>query len=104
MLQVTITFQRCARIYGDLPESMPIDANLLLRERRQVLLRVAGNGTRGEDLDRLVDCGELVRAEPLTRLEIVRLLDALSGEVIQIRPIFVLQCSCCTSYVESFSL
>ena len=90
MLHVTmITFQRCARICGDLPESMPIHANLLLRERRQVLLRVAGNGTRGEDLDCLVDCGELVRAEPLTRLEIVRLLGALIDEVIQIRPIFV---------------
>merc|ERR1719395_69007 len=56
----------------------------LLNERRQVLVGVAGNRTRRQDLDRLVDGGELIRAELLARLEIRGLLRALRNEVVEV--------------------
>merc|ERR550514_2227642 len=56
----------------------------LLNERRQVLVGVAGNRTGGQDLDRLVDGGQLVRAELLALLEIRGLLRALRNQVVEV--------------------
>merc|ERR1719263_2372139 len=57
---------------------------LLLNERRQVLVGVAGNRTGRQDLHRLVDGGQLIRAELLARLEIRGLLRALRNEVVEV--------------------
>merc|ERR1719506_3651968 len=56
----------------------------LLNERRQVLVGVAGNRTGRQDLDRLVDGGQLIRAELLALLEIRGLLRALRNEVVEV--------------------
>merc|ERR1719506_76732 len=57
---------------------------LRLHERRQVLVGVAGNRAGGQDLDRLVDRRELVRAELLARLEVRGLLRPLRHEVVEV--------------------
>merc|ERR1719313_2955791 len=56
----------------------------LLHERRQILVGVAGNRARRQDLDRLVNRRELIRAELLARLEIRGLLRALRNEVVEV--------------------
>merc|ERR1719380_512232 len=56
----------------------------LLHEGRQILVGIAGNRTGGQDLDRLVDRRELVRAQLLARLEVRGLLRALSNEVVEV--------------------
>merc|ERR1719313_638549 len=56
----------------------------LLSERRQVLVGVARNRARRQDLDRLVDRRELVRAELLARLKVRGLLRALRNEVVEV--------------------
>merc|ERR1719426_358045 len=57
---------------------------LLLNERRQVLVGVAGNRTGRQDLHRLVDGRQLIRAELLALLEIRGLLRALRNEVVEV--------------------
>merc|ERR1719261_1240386 len=57
---------------------------LRLHEARQVLVGVAGNRAGRQDLDRLVDRRELVRAELLARLEVRGLLRALRNEVVEV--------------------
>merc|ERR1719327_973382 len=57
---------------------------LLLDERRQILVGVAGNRAGRQNLDRLVDRGQLVRAELLALLEIRGLLRALRHEVVEV--------------------
>merc|ERR1719236_172170 len=71
--------RRVARRRGDLEER-----HLVLDEAREVLVRGTRDRTRGQDLDRLVNRRELVRAELLALLEVGRLLRALSHEVIQV--------------------
>merc|ERR1719506_2917602 len=57
---------------------------LLLHERRQVLVGVAGDRAGRQDLDRLVDGRELIRAELLAGLEVPGLLRALRHEVVEV--------------------
>merc|ERR1719506_2774383 len=56
----------------------------LLNEGRQVLVGVARNRTGRQDLDRLVDRREFVRAELLALLEVRGLLRALRNEVVEV--------------------
>merc|ERR1719182_55768 len=73
------SLRRVARRRGDLEER-----HLVLDEAREVLVRSARHRARAQDLDRLVNRRELVRAELLALLEVGRLLRALSHEVIQV--------------------
>merc|ERR1719482_347306 len=76
--------RRVAHRRGDLEER-----HLLLDEAREVLVRGTRNRTRRQDLDRLVNRRELVRAKLLALLEVRRLLRALSHEVIQVHLVSV---------------
>merc|ERR1719182_1376486 len=76
--------RRVAHRRGDLEER-----HLVLDEAREVLVRGTRDRTRGQDLDRLVDRRELVRAELLALLEVRRLLRALSHEVVQVHLVSV---------------
>merc|ERR1719395_331372 len=60
------------------------EGHRLLNERRQVLVGVARNRTGRQDLNRLVDRGQLIRAELLARLEVRGLLRALRNEVVEV--------------------
>merc|ERR1719364_327028 len=57
---------------------------LRLHEARQVLVGVARDRAGRQDLDRLVDRRELVRAELLARLEVRGLLRALRNKVVEV--------------------
>merc|ERR1719364_129351 len=57
---------------------------LRLHEGRQVLVSVARHGAGAQDLDRLVDGRELIRAELLAGFEVRRLLGALRHEVVEV--------------------
>merc|ERR1719313_3281019 len=72
---------RVLRSNGKLEEG---HRRLLLHERRQVLIGVAGNRAGRQDLDRLVDRSELVRAQLLARLKVRGLLRALRNEIVEV--------------------
>merc|ERR1719324_812123 len=73
-----------ARVLRSNRELQERHRRLLLHEGREVLVGVAGNRAGRQDLDRLVDRRELVRAELLARLEVRGLLRALRNEVVEV--------------------